>query len=90
MFADGVLKLLDFGLCKEMSTDATQIENTSYGMGTLWYQPPEALEEGEDTTRIKISPKMDVWAAGMIFYEMLYSVRPFGNGLTQSQYFDRS
>jgi tousled-like kinase len=32
---------------------------------------------------IRISSKVDVWSAGIIFYQMLYGFRPFGEGKTQ-------
>lgn len=33
----------------------------------------------------RISNKVDVWSAGIIFYQMLYGRRPFGEGCTQEQ-----
>jgi len=35
----------------------------------------------------RISNKVDVWSAGVIFYQMLYGRRPFGEGLSQEQIF---
>lgn len=31
----------------------------------------------------RISSKVDVWSAGVIFYQMLYGFRPYGEGKTQ-------
>ena len=33
----------------------------------------------------RISNKVDVWSAGVIFFQMLYGRRPFGEGLSQEQ-----
>jgi serine/threonine protein kinase len=35
----------------------------------------------------RISNKVDVWSAGVIFFQMLYGRRPFGEGLSQEQIF---
>lgn len=44
MFHKGIVKILDFGLCKEMETEETKMNLTSQGVGTYWYLPPEAFE----------------------------------------------
>eukprot|EP00957_Ditylum_brightwellii_P043371 3288539-Ditylum_brightwellii.AAC.1 len=40
------------------------------GLGTYWYLPPECFG-----LQPKISNKVDVWATGVIFYQMLYGKR---------------
>ncbi len=84
MFHYGLVKILDFGLCKPMAGEESRINLTSQGVGTYWYLPPETYEEHCP----QISPKVDVWSAGVIFYEMLYSKRPFGHGLSQDKIYN--
>eukprot|EP00961_Rhodomonas_salina_P190912 2575980-Rhodomonas_salina.1 len=50
------------------SSSLAEIELTSQGAGTYWYLPPECFEVG--STPPKISSKVDVWSAGVIFYQV--------------------
>lgn len=63
--------------------DPTSMELTSQGAGTFWYLPPECFQTGSSAPRI--SSKVDVWSVGIIFYQMLYGRRPYGEGQTQEQ-----
>lgn len=40
MFHHGLIKILDFGLCKPMANEESRIALTSQGVGTYWYLPP--------------------------------------------------
>jgi len=83
------VKVTDFGLSKIMDEgdgpggDPTSMELTSQGAGTYWYLPPECFAVGGSAVRI--SNKVDVWSVGVIFYQMLFGRRPFGEGMTQEQ-----
>ena len=33
----------------------------------------------------EISPKVDVWSMGVIFFQLLYGKRPFGHGIRQDK-----
>jgi len=82
----GGVKITDFGLSKIMEAsdaESTGIELTSQGAGTYWYLPPECFRIG--SVPPKISSKVDVWSTGVIFFQMLYGARPFGEGLTQDR-----
>ena len=81
---DGEVKISDFGLSKIMDCEADSMELTSQGAGTYWYLPPECFETSVAVP--KISPKVDVWSAGIIFYQMLYGRKPFGDKLSQEQF----
>ena len=79
----GDVKITDFGLSKviDETNEGTSMELTSQGAGTYWYLPPECFAKGPQPPRI--SSKVDVWSAGVIFYQMLYGIRPFGEGKSQ-------
>ncbi|AIO00856.1 serine/threonine protein kinase, putative [Leishmania panamensis] len=80
------IKITDFGLSKiigatrEGPSDNPSIELTSQGTGTYWYLPPECFETASTP---RISNKVDIWSAGVIFYQMLFGRRPFAEGESQ-------
>lgn len=80
----GVCKLTDFGLSKIVEEDVGSqgMELTSQGAGTYWYLPPECFELHKTPM---ISSKVDVWSAGILFYQMLFGKRPFGHDQTQER-----
>jgi TolB-like protein/Tfp pilus assembly protein PilF len=73
---DGRLKILDFGLAQfapqvsEMGRTVTLTKSTEL-TGTLPYMAPEQLK-GEAA-----DPRSDLWAAGVVIYEMATGKRPF-------------
>ena len=62
----GIPKLADFGfaICKNISFSD---ELTYYNVGTPIYMPPETLMQN------KYSMKSDIWATGIVLYELLFS-----------------
>ncbi|KAJ6827076.1 serine/threonine-protein kinase TOUSLED [Iris pallida] len=80
----GVAKVTDFGLSKIVENDVGSqgMELTSQGAGTYWYLPPECFELSKIPL---ISSKVDVWSAGIMFYQMLFGRRPFGHDQTQER-----
>jgi tousled-like kinase len=80
----GDAKITDFGLSKIVDSHdpAESMELTSQGAGTYWYLPPECfiLEDN-----VRISNKVDVWSIGVIFFQMLFGKRPFGDGQSQDR-----
>lgn len=79
MFEKGEVKILDFGLSKQIDSEQSRVALTTHGMGTYWYLPPESFNDKNPG----VSGKVDIWSAGIIFFEMLYAQKPFGNNMSQ-------
>ncbi len=79
--ADGRLKILDFGLAKLIGAASLEDATASVGentgcAGTLPYMAPEQVR-GE-----KLDARTDIWAAGVVLYQMATGHAPFqGQGL---------
>lgn len=66
---DGTLRLTDFGIAHVVSQDT--VSNADSLVGTVDYMAPETIQ-GEDA-----NPLMDIWAFGVMLFEMLTQTRPF-------------
>ena len=88
----GDAKITDFGLSKIVTDDdassrggpTLSMELTSQGAGTYWYLPPECFAT-DVAGGPRISGKVDVWSAGVIYFQMLFGRKPFGEGLSQQR-----
>jgi serine/threonine-protein kinase len=70
-----VLKILDFGISK-ISTSSVLTRSQTL-VGSPYYMSPEQLESALD-----VDARADIWAAGVIMYELSTGERPFeGNSL---------
>ncbi len=85
---DGRVKILDFGLATLQATTAPTDATVPLGLtdpgtavGTIGYMSPEQAR-GET-----VDARSDLWAMGVIFYELLTGVRPF-EGSTQAVIFE--
>ena len=72
---DGTVKLLDFGLALERHRQDDDVARESRVVGTAAYLAPEYLE------RLVVSPQMDVYALGVLAYELCTGQPPFGGTL---------
>jgi serine/threonine protein kinase len=70
---DGQVKILDFGLAKMLAIEETRARMTRVGstVGTVAYMSPEQVR-GDD-----VDQRSDVWALGVVLYEMLTGRLPF-------------
>ena len=75
---DGVAKLLDFGIAK---IEGMALTRTGQSLGTLEYMAPEQ-------TRNEADARTDVWALGIVLYEMLAGHRPFTSTYDGALLFD--
>ncbi len=67
---DGDIKLTDFGIAKDL--DATALTATGRTMGTAAYMAPEQIRGTPE-----VSHKTDLYALGIVFYQMLTGELPF-------------
>jgi serine/threonine protein kinase len=81
----GLVKVLDFGLAKlirEPSTDGSTmtmgVTESGTAMGTPAYMSPEQAQ-GKETDK-----RADVWAFGVVLYELLTGQRPFHGDSVQA------
>ncbi|MBK7537388.1 MAG: protein kinase [Myxococcales bacterium] len=71
---DGVVKLLDFGLARV--TEALEpIDGDGHLVGTAAYLAPEYIEH------LQVSPALDLYALGVVGYELCTGSPPFGGTL---------
>lgn len=70
---DGTIKILDFGIARFRGSEATDPNLTQAGMvlGTPSYLSPELVQGA------RVDHHADMWAVGVILYEMLAGRRPF-------------
>lgn len=69
-----VVKVLDFGLVKDVTGDAEDLTQQGLFMGSPKYMAPEQITGGE------ISARTDIYSLGVMLYEMMTGKVPFDRG----------
>lgn len=72
IIVDGAVKLLDFGLALERRRQGGDLARETRVVGTAAYLAPEYL------SRLVVGPEMDVYALGVLAFELCTGTPPFG------------
>ena len=70
----GVVKLMDFGIAKNMDTNSSEYTQTGTGvqMGTPMYMSPEQITETKSVT-----PQSDIYSLGVVLWQMVTGEKPY-------------
>ncbi len=71
---DGRIKVADFGLAKRFDAQTTLLTQTNMAMGTPDYAAPEQYD-----SKASIDHRADIYAMGVMFYQMLTGQLPRGS-----------
>jgi len=71
---DGLLKIVDFGVAAAQREGDTQLTKTGYVIGSPKYMAPEQI------LGKKVDERADIYAIGVMLYEMLTGVPPYARG----------
>jgi serine/threonine-protein kinase len=71
---EGLLKIVDFGVAAAQREGDTQLTKTGYVIGSPKYMAPEQI------LGKKVDQRADIYATGVILYEMLTGVPPYTRG----------
>ncbi len=69
---DGVVKLVDFGIARQLAPEDTSLTSTGEALGSPRYMSPEQVRNAKD-----IDPRTDLWSLGVTLYELLTGALPF-------------
>jgi len=69
---DLFVRLLDFGIAKELHRSSIGLTQSGEVLGTAYYMSPEQFRQSDSVTAAS-----DIWSLGVVLYEMLTGVIPF-------------
>jgi serine/threonine-protein kinase len=69
------VKVLDFGISKDIGASAQGLTTSHTLMGTPYYMSPEQL-----TSPKEVDPRTDIWSLGIILFELLTGQPPYRGG----------
>jgi serine/threonine protein kinase len=72
---EGVLKLTDFGIVKDLDENAEALTATGRTLGTAAYMAPEQIRGNP-----AVGPRTDIYALGCVMFQMLTGEIPFKSG----------
>ena len=70
---DGTVKIMDFGIAKSLEA-SSKLTQTGIALGTAGYLAPEQIQGGT------VDPRTDIFALGVVAYELITGARPFDGG----------
>jgi len=71
---EGLLKIVDFGVAAAQREGDTQLTKTGYVIGSPKYMAPEQI------LGKKVDERADIYALGVILYEMVTGIPPYSRG----------
>lgn len=69
------VKVLDFGISKHLGAEDVDLTGTHATLGSPLYMSPEQISKSKS-----VDTRTDIWALGVILYELLTGLSPFRGG----------
>jgi len=73
---DGTVKIMDFGIARVTRDNGQRLTQTGYMVGSVNYMSPEQFKGAQ------LDELCDIWAYGVVFYELITGHHPFATNDT--------